>query len=214
MNIIVLGPQGSGKGTQAELISQKYHLYHVETGKILRDIASSSDSPLANEVKRVLDEGGLVSDVILERVLEGVLEKYSGSGFVFDGTPRNMEQYLLMKRLLESRGEKFDKVILINISEDESIKRLSARRTCAKCGKVYNSVTNPSVNGDLCQCGGRLIQRDDDKPETIKNRLKEYHEKTSAVIMKAREEGILHEIDGERPIKEIFEDIVQIIETS
>jgi adenylate kinase len=95
-----------------------------------------------------------------------------------------------MKKILNEKGSKFDKIILINISEEESIKRLSARRTCSVCGRVYNLITKPSPDGDICECGGKLVQREDDKPEIIKKRLEEYREKTSAVISKAREEGL------------------------
>ena len=214
MNIVILGLPGSGKGTQAELVSKKYDLVHVETGRLLRDIASSLKSPLSAEINTVLTEGGLVSDVILEHVLEEVFKQSNGKGFVFDGTPRNLEQYDLMKRMLESRGEKFDKIILIKTSEEELIKRLSARRICVICGRVYNIVTKPSTKGDLCECGGKLVQREDDKPEIIKKRLEAYHEKTSAVISKAREEGILTEVNGERPIEDIFNDIVQTVSTN
>lgn len=212
MNIVILGPQGSGKGTQAELISVKYGLEHVETGKLLREISSTIDNPLSKEVKKILNEGRLVPDVILEKVLKKVLGKSSTKGFIFDGTPRNIEQYDLMEKMLADRGEDFDAVILINISEDESIKRLSSRRTCVRCGKVFNTITKPSPNGNLCDCGGELIQRDDDKPQTIRKRLKEYHDKTSAVISRSRNEGILYEVDGERPIEKIFKDITKIID--
>jgi len=214
MNIVILGPQGSGKGTQAELVAEKYNLVHIETGRILREIAASQKSPLSLEINRVLNEGELISDVILAHVLEEIFKGPNKKGFVFDGTPRNLEQYNLMQRILNEKGSKFDKIILINTSEEESIKRLSARRTCVRCGKVYNLITRPSLKGNLCECGGKLVQREDDKPEIIKKRLEEYREKTSAVISKAREEGILTEVDGERPIEDVFNDIVQAIRTN
>lgn len=211
MNIVVLGPQGSGKGTQAELLSEKYNLLHVETGEILRKLTETT-SPLAGEVRDIMNEGKLVSDEILEKVLRETLNKPNGSGFVFDGTPRNVVQYGLIEKILKSKGEKFDKIVLINISEPETIKRLSSRRTCEECGKVYNLVTNPPKNGKTCDCGGRLIQREDDKPESIKKRLQTYHEQTSKVIDSAKKDGILVEIDGERPIDEIFCEISSIVD--
>jgi adenylate kinase len=213
MNIVILGPQGSGKGTQAELVAEKYNLVHVETGKILREIASS-DHPLSAEVRRTMNEGKLVSDRILENVLEGVLTSTSKSGFVFDGTPRDIDQFNLIDKILGRVGQKIDMVILINISENETIKRLSSRRTCEKCGKVYNLLTNPSPGGQKCECGGALIQREDDFPDLIKKRLQTYHKETSAVLSKAKSKGILKEINGERPIEEIFDDIVQTISTN
>jgi adenylate kinase len=207
---VILGPQGSGKGTQAELVAEKYDLVHIETGKILREIACS-DHPLSSEVKRTMNEGKLVSDKILENILEDVLVSADKNGFVFDGTPRDIDQFNLIDRILSRSGKKIDLVILISISENETIKRLSSRRTCEKCGKVYNILTNPSPGGEKCECGGTLIQREDDFPDLIKKRLQTYYKETSAVLSEARSKGILTEINGERPIKEIFNDINQAI---
>jgi adenylate kinase len=212
MNIVILGPQGSGKGTQTALLAEKYNLAHIETGKILREIANSNH-PRSEEIKNIMNNGLLVSDKILEEVMVGAMDNQKDkAGFVFDGTPRNLEQYNLIKKILEERGESLDKVIVVNISEDESIKRLSARRSCSVCGKVYNIITNPSPNGDFCECGGRLFQREDDRPQLIKKRLQTYHEQTSKVIELAKNDGILEEINGERPIEEIFNNIVKSIE--
>jgi len=211
MNIVILGPQGSGKGTQAELLSKKYGLSHIETGRICREI-SESNQPLSKKIKKILLEGKLVSDDILKVIIKENLEKPSKNGFILDGTPRDVEQYNLIKEIFDLRGSKIDKVIVLNISEEETIKRLSKRRTCEVCGKIYNIDTNPSPNGSRCVCGGRLIQRDDDKPSSIKRRLQTYHEQTSEVIRLAKSNGILEEVNGERPIYEIFKDIVARIE--
>lgn len=212
MNIVILGPQGSGKGTQAELLAERYNLIHIETGRLLRQMANSSH-PLSTEVKRIMNEGNLISDVILREVISDEVNKYqSGNGFVFDGTPRNIEQYGLIKKILDSYGKKIDKVIVINLSEEETLKRLSSRRTCVKCGKVYNIITKPSPNGDLCECGEVLGQREDDKPGAIRKRLGTYNIQTSAVIDIALKEGVLMEINGERPIEVIFNDIVKVID--
>lgn len=212
MNIVILGPQGSGKGTQATMLAEKYNLAHIETGKLLREIANS-DHPRSGEIKNIMNNGLLVSDKILGEVMVGVMDNQKDkAGFVFDGTPRNLEQYNLIKKILNEKGETLDKVIVINISEDETIKRLTSRRSCSVCGRVYNIITNPSPNGDLCECGGGLVQREDDQPESIKKRLQTYHERTSKVIDLAREDGILEEINGERPIGEIFNDIVKLVE--
>ena len=211
MNIVVLGPQGSGKGTQSELISEKFNLFHIETGKILREIADS-DHPLAQEIRKTMMDGKLVSDAILEAVIGEQLAKRGDRGFVFDGTPRDVNQYHLIGRILGKRGEKLDKVFLVNISEGETIKRLSSRRTCQKCGRVYNLITHPSPKGEFCECGGELIQRDDDRESSIIKRLKTYHDQTGLVIAEAERDGILSEVDGERPIDEIFAEIVNIIQ--
>lgn len=212
MNIVILGPQGSGKGTQAELIAEKYNLAHIETGKILRNIAGSN-YPLSQELRRIMNEGVLVSDEILKEVMQNTIDGTVGkAGFIFDGTPRNIEQFNLLKEILRNKGARLDKVILITVSEGETIKRLTSRRTCVQCGKVYNLITKPSPNGDKCECGGQLVQREDDKEESIKKRLKTYHERTSRVVLEAKKDGILVEINGERPIEEIFNDIDKTIE--
>lgn len=212
MNIVILGPQGSGKGTQAKLTADKFNLIHIETGKLLREIADSND-PLSEEIKKIMNEGRLVSDSILEKVISSKLrDNHSGNGFVFDGTPRNRAQYDKINELLSLSHGKLDKVIVINISEDETLRRLSSRRTCEECGKVYNVITNPSPKGEFCECGGKLVQREDDKPESIRKRLQTYNEHTSKVISMAKKDGILYVIDGERPIGEIFAEITVILE--
>lgn len=210
MNIVILGPQGSGKGTQSEMLANKYNLLHVETGKILREIASSNE-PMADEIRRTMLEGKLVSDVVLEAVIGQVMKDNRKNGIVFDGTPRNEGQYDLIKRLLKNRNEKIDRFIVIEISETETIKRLTSRLTCKNCGNVYNTLTKPPT-GNVCECGGELVVRDDDSLESIKKRLQVYHEMTAKVISLAKNENILYEINGERPIEEIFNDIVRVIE--
>lgn len=209
MNLSILGPQGSGKGTQAEKIAEKFGLLHIEIGKILREWAAS-DRPKAEEIRQKINQGVLVSDEILSGVLTKVIEGGpTTAGVVFDGTPRNLQQYELIKNLLAERGAKLDKVIYLEISEPESIKRLSSRRTCQKCGEVFNLITNPPLTSNKCdKCGGDLVQREDDTPGAIAQRLAIFHQATTPVIEQARKEGILTEIDGERPIEEIFEDIM------
>ena len=207
MNIIILGPQGSGKGTQADLLEHKFGLNHIETGKILRKIAES-ESPLANEIRDTMNSGKLVSDDILDEVLKEYMNKNVYSGFLFDGTPRNMDQYDLIKNILIKKGEKIDKVILVDISEEETIKRLSSRRTCKQCGKVYNILTNPPPN-DLCECGGDLFQREDDTNEAIKKRLATYHKDTEKVLEQAEKDGLLLKFNGEQAIEKIHEEILE-----
>ncbi|KKU62356.1 MAG: Adenylate kinase [Candidatus Amesbacteria bacterium GW2011_GWC1_47_15] len=211
MNIILLGPQGSGKGTQAKMLAEKLGLTIVETGKILREIAET-DHPWGRRIKDMQMRGVLVSDDILMAVLKETLSKPARRGYLFDGTPRNIVQYKLIKEVLEDRGEKIDKVVVLNISEEETIKRLSSRRTCLKCGRVYNLITSPPPEENKCECGGELSQRDDDFPEAIKKRLDAYKKSTSKVIEKAKNENVLIEIDGERAIDVIHEDIISKLE--
>ncbi len=187
MNIILLGPQGSGKGTQAELLVEKFGFNHFEAGKILRSIANS-DNPNAVAVKQALDSGGLVPDELVRTIAWDFISKQDKSkGFIFDGYPRSVDQYEHLKDMLAKIGQKIDHVINLEIPESETIRRLSARRT-------YVS--------------GKLVQRDDDKPEAIQRRLAIYRSQTHPVFERAVSEGVGIEIDGLRTIAVINQDIL------
>jgi adenylate kinase len=207
MNLVILGPQGSGKGTQAELLAKKFGFNYVEMGNILRSIANS-DNQHANQVRESMKKGEKVPDEFVRLIAWDHISKMDKSkGFLFDGYPRSVSQYEHIEDMLRKFGQKLDKVIYVRISEEEVIKRLSARRICSKCGNVYNIITKPSPKGEYeCECGGKLYQREDDQPEAIRQRLQWGW--TTEVKEKARNEGILVEIDGERPIDVIQKDIV------
>lgn len=208
MNLVILGPQGSGKGTQAELLMHKFDLNRFEAGKIFRNIADS-DKPYAAEVKAAIDQGQLAPDKYTQAITEEFLEKHqNGKGFIFDGNPRTLEQYKWFKEMMAKYQQKIDWIINIEISEAETIKRLSARRTCAKCGEVYNLITNPPQGTACDKCGGVLEQREDDKPEAIKSRLNIYRTQTHPVFEQALAEGIGFEVNGEQPIAAIQEQIL------
>ena len=209
MNLILLGPQGSGKGTQAELLVQKYGLNYVEMGKILRSIAES-DNQYAKIVKEMIDKGELVPDEYVRLIAWDHINKQDKEkGWLFDGYPRSLEQYEYLEDMLRKFGKKIDWVVYLFISPEESIRRLSARRTCEKCGEIFNLVTNPPKNPEICdKCGGRLGQREDDQPGAIKRRLELFNERTKPILEKARQENILMEVNGERPIEQIHEVIV------
>ncbi|MEK7091151.1 MAG: nucleoside monophosphate kinase [Patescibacteria group bacterium] len=202
MNIILLGPQGSGKGTQAELLIKKFGLQHFEAGKILRSIANS-DNQHSKEVKVALNSGNLAPDELVRLIVWDFINKHKEQGSVFDGYPRSVAQYVQLKDMLARFGQKIDHAIDIEISESESVKRLSARRQCAVCGEVYNLITEPPT----CD-HNQLIQREDDKPEAIKKRLEIYRAQTHPVFEKAKDEGIGIEIDGERSVEIIHKDIL------
>lgn len=206
MNLIILGPQGSGKGTQAKLIAKKLNLFYFESGDFLRDLAKT-DSRI-NEI--INKKGVLLPDQEIFSYVSKYLEKNDPDfkNFILDGYPRSVKQYQYLKDWLQEKGSVIDKAILLNISEKESLKRLSARRICEDCGNLYNLITNPPPKG-VCECGGKLIQREDDQPDAIKKRLAEYQKQTMPVIDQFRKEGILLEIDGERPIETIFQDILK-----
>jgi adenylate kinase len=208
MNIIILGPQGSGKGTQAKLLSDKFGLTVAEAGRLIRK-ASKSDPKISEIINK---KGQLIPAEDAFRLIAGFIEKKDPevNNFLLDGYPRSIKQYELLKAWLKKKNTKIDLVIFLNISGKETVKRLSARRVCEQCGTNYNLITNPPPKGD-CECGGKLIQREDDKPQAIKKRLAEYKKRTEPVISMFRNEGILEEVDGERPIETIFEDLLKII---
>jgi len=207
MNIIILGPQGSGKGTQADILSEKFGFTHIESGKILR--AKAQTNP---KIRQMLNNGLLVPDMETIEYIDEELVKNNKSydNIIFDGYPRKIKQYELLKKWLEKKGFDIDKVIYLYISDGESINRLSSRRTCDKCGRVYNLITNLPP-GENCECGGKLYQREDDTPETIKKRLELFHESTEPILDIAETEGILLRVDGERPIEEISEEIIRLL---
>ncbi len=194
---------------------KKFNLNRFEAGKIFRSIAAS-DRPYANEVKSFIDQGQLVPEEYTKLITQEFLEKHqNGQGFIFDGNPRTLSQYEWFKEMLAKYNQKIDWVINIEISEAETIKRLTARRTCVKCGEVYNLLTNPPPpaasegQAPRCgKCGGELLHRTDDKPEAIKSRLNIYRTQTHPVFEKAVSEGIGFEVNGEQPIETIHQEIV------
>ena len=159
-------------------------------------------------IKQAIDGGGLVPNELVRLIAWDFISKHAkDKGFIFDGYPRSVDQYEHLKDMLAKSGQKVDWVINLEISEAETIRRLSARRTCSKCGEVYNLITNPPPGGK-CKCGGELVQRDDDQPPTIKRRLAIYRSRTHPVFERAVAEGIGIEIDGLRPIAVIHQDIL------
>ncbi len=205
MKLMIVGPQGSGKGTQAKLISEKYNIPHISTGDLLR-AAVKDETEVGKQIKDILGRGELVPDEIVINLIKDKL-KESDKGFILDGFPRNLEQAKALDKITQ-----LDKVIDVIISDKESVKRISGRRSCPKCGSVFHITTNQPKKEDVCDnCGEGLVQRDDDKEEVIKKRLQIYHEQTSLLEDFYRNEEILEEIDGEQPIEKVFEDIVKVL---
>lgn len=200
MNIIIFGPQASGKGTQARLISQEFSLFHMENGKILREMAKTDE-----RIKNMIDNGILVPDMEMLDIMEKHVDNNHGKfdNIIFDGYPRTESQYYALKEWLKKKGEKIDFAIYLTLSDEEAIKRLSARRIHKTTGNIYNLITNPPVGIDESE----LEQREDDQPEAIKKRLTLFREKSSKLIDLYKQDGILMQINGEQPIEEISKEI-------
>lgn len=211
MNIVILGPQASGKGTQAELLANRFGFNHYEAGKILRSIAKS-DNKYAPAINEAMTKGELVSDELVRLIAWDYINKKGGkNGFVFDGYPRSVPQYDHLSDMLMKFGLRIDLVVNLSIPKPETLRRLSGRRTCTVCGEVYNLVTNPPPSPTTCKCGGDLFIRDDDREEAILERLRLYESNTYPVFLKALEGGVGVLVDGSRPIEEIQEDLAGLV---
>jgi adenylate kinase len=199
LNLVLLGPPGAGKGTQAERLVTDFDLPYYATGNILR-AAIEEESELGREAKEYVDRGDLVPDELICRVIEERLDSgEADDGFLLDGFPRTIGQAEMLERALDERGRSLTAVLLIEVSDDEVVRRLSGRRTCVKSGHVYHVEFDPPKNEGICdQDGSRLIQRDDDKPETIRNRLAVYHQQTEPLIAWYEDKGLLRRFDGSR----------------
>jgi len=191
MNIILFGAPGVGKGTQAKILSHIYHIPHISTGDILRD-AIQENTPLGREAKQYMDRGNLVPDDIMIGLVRNVLETdRCKNGFVLDGFPRTIQP------IFDELHIRLDNVINIDVDEKEIIERLSRRIVCKSCGKIYNSELDHFNTADRCfKCGGELTQRSDDRPETVRERLKVYWTETKPVKEFYERMGILHDVDG------------------
>ena len=187
----------------------KLKLTRVEMGQILRN-AAASKTKVGETIKGYQNRGELVPDEYTHTLLNAyVTTNDSKVGYLFDGFPRTLDQYKAVKEILDNLGQKIDKVINLYISEEETIRRLSSRRVCPNCKEVWNTITKPSPKGDLCgKCGHNLVHREDDKPDAIRKRLEWSKSKVGPVIEKAREEGLLVEVNGEQSIEAVHKDLM------
>ena len=213
MNLILVGPPGSGKGTQAKMLIDKYGIPQISTGDILRE-AVKEGSPLGMKAKALMDKGSLVSDDIVIGIIEDRLGKPDcKGGFILDGFPRTVAQSEALDNILVRMGLKIDHLINIEVDDGELMKRLTGRRTCRQCGQGYHVMFDPPKNEGVCnECNGELYQRDDDKEDTIKSRLKVYHEQTAPVVGYYQEKELCRTVDGVGKMDEIFKRITDIID--
>jgi adenylate kinase len=213
MNLILLGPPGAGKGTQAERISDIYDIPHISTGDIFRDNLSRG-TELGLEAKKYMDRGELVPDeVVIGIVKDRLGAPDCGKGFILDGFPRTVAQAEALKEMLQGLGRPLDHVLNIAVPDEVVTERLTARRTCRSCGANYNLLFNPPREEGRCdRCGGELYQREDDREETVRKRLEEYQDKTEPLIDYYSGEGLLRDIDGSAGMKEVLGSIRAAIE--
>ena len=206
MNLILLGAPGSGKGTQAELLTQKLSIPAISTGNMLRE-AIANGSELGQRVKKFMDEGSLVpDDVVLDIVAERVQRSDCANGFILDGVPRTLPQ----AEALEARNVNIDHVVSIEIDDAVIEGRMTGRRVCGKCGASYHIVANPPKTEGICDgCAGELVIRKDDAPETVRHRLAVYHEQTEVLKDFYRARGTLRTVNGSQPIEDVNRDIME-----
>lgn len=213
-NIMFIAPPAAGKGTQAELVVQKYHIPHISTGDILREI-SKEDSEIGKYVYETLASGNLVKDDITYQLVEDRLKRDDcKNGFIIDGFPRNLDQAFEYDKILKRLGYEVGNVILINIDKKTLEKRITGRRICEDCKTVYNindEKSSPKVESVCDNCGGKLYQRSDDNLESFQTRYKTYLEKTEPIINHYKEQNVLHEVNGDDTIENIFAQIDKII---
>lgn len=208
MRIILLGPPGAGKGTQAERISQEYALMHISTGDIFR-AAVKNGTPLGLKAKEYMNKGELVPDeIVVGIVRERITQPDCEEGFLLDGFPRTVAQAEALNETLSAKDQEIDSVILLEVIDDAIVKRLTARRICRSCGATYNTATGPAkVDGVCDKCGAELYQRDDDTEATVSNRLSVYHKETSPLIEFYQKSGKLLTVDGMMPVDKVFAEI-------
>ena len=212
MKIIMLGAPGAGKGTQAKMIAEKYSIPHISTGDIFRaNIKNGTE--LGKKAKSYMDKGQLVPDELtLDLIMDRFKQYDCKNGYVLDGFPRTIPQAEALDTALKAKGEKVDFAIDVDVPDENIVKRMGGRRACVGCGATYHVVYSPTkVEGVCDKCGEELIVRDDDKPETVLNRLEVYHNQTQPLIDYYNEQGILKSVDGTVDMKDVFNAIVDIL---
>ncbi len=213
MKIVVLGAPGAGKGTQANMISKKYNIPHISTGDILRHNIKN-ETPLGKKADAYMSGGNLVPDeIVLELVSERFKEPDCKRGYVLDGFPRTIVQAEKLDKILEHTGQGLESVIDVKVPDADIVARMTGRRVCSNCGATYHIVSIPSKIEGICDdCGSKLELRDDDTKETVKKRLKVYHNQTAPLIDYYDQKNILKIVDGTKDKDQVFDEIVGILD--
>lgn len=210
--VVMIGPPGVGKGTQSRLLAEHYHFPQISTGDILREMARM-ETKLGLQIKAMMAAGQLVSDEILSSVIQArTTQPDCHHGYILDGYPRTPSQARTLEKLARGQNKEI-RLVSITVSRDALMKRLTGRRTCTKCGEIYNLSFRPPRKEGICDvCGGELMQRADDNEETVSTRLTAYEQMTAPLIEYFRESGRLVSVNGERSVKEVFAEICAALE--
>ncbi len=212
MKIVMLGAPGAGKGTQAKMIAERYQIPHISTGDIFR-MNIKNGTELGKEAKTYMDAGKLVPDELTVKILlDRVSNEDCKNGYVLDGFPRTIPQAEVLTDALNKLNDKIDYAINVDVPDENIVNRMGGRRSCPSCGQVYHVVHMPPKQDGVCdKCGAGLVQRDDDKPETVSQRLHVYHDQTQPLIEYYEKAGVLKNVDGTKDQKEVFEAITGIL---
>ncbi len=219
MHIILMGPQGSGKGTQSERVRKRLNLGSIATGELFR-AAIKGDTALGEKIQAVYDRGELVPDDLTVALVEERLDQLGQEqrrgarieGALYDGFPRTIAQADALSAALQERGDQLTAVIVIDVPRQKLAERLAGRRVCSNCGRVYNVVSDPPAADGICDiCGGQVSQRADDTPEAVAKRLDLYEMETAPLVERYEEQTLVERVDGDRPIDDVTESIVEAI---
>jgi adenylate kinase len=210
MNIILIGPPGSGKGTQAKILEDRHDMKQLSSGDMLR-AAVSEGTEIGQKAKSFMEAGELVPDDLVVEIVTDQIEKLGDKGFILDGFPRNVHQAEVLDQMLDKRDRNIDRVLVVEVSDDMLVERIAGRYTCANCGEGYHDkFKQPETHGVCDKCGStEFIRRPDDNPDTVRNRLDVYHEQTKPLIDYYRKQDKVRVIDGERPIEEVTKALEQ-----
>lgn len=214
LNLVLLGPPGAGKGTQARMLTNRYDIPQISTGDILRT-AVKEETPLGIKARELMDKGALVTDEIVIGLVEGRLaESDCEKGFILDGFPRTIKQADELKKMLQARDKTIDHVISINVDKEDLLARITGRLTCRGCGKGFHILFYPPKVGDICDdCGSELYERNDDREETMRKRLDVYEQQTAPLVAYYAEEALLRTVHGSGSIDEIQGKLLNVLES-